>query len=182
VVFASDNGPVTEAWRTWWEVNAHGSTGGLRGRKHGLYEGGIKVPAMIRYPGEITPGSASVEVVTGTDLFVTLLHLAGAKPPTDRPLDGIDASDALRQKSVPVRPLFWSLPTDSGLNHAVRNGPWKLLLTDEGEGRELYDLFSDPLELVNLVEKNEREKLALTKLWHEHQRSIEQDSFRPIRD
>lgn len=49
VVFASDNGPVTSQWLNWWEVGAYGSTAGLRGRKHMIYEGGIKVPAIVRY-------------------------------------------------------------------------------------------------------------------------------------
>ena len=65
----------------WWEVNAYGSTGGLRGRKHYLYEGGIKVPAIIKYPRLIDEGSVSDQAVVGMDLFVTLVNLAGADVP-----------------------------------------------------------------------------------------------------
>jgi arylsulfatase A-like enzyme len=75
VVFASDNGPVTSEWLQWFEVNAYGITGGYRGRKHFLYEGGIRVPAIIRYPGVTQPGSVSDEPVIGMDLFVTLANI-----------------------------------------------------------------------------------------------------------
>ena len=87
IVFASDNGPVTENWRTWWEVNAHGSTGGFRGRKHRVYEGGIRVPAIVRYPGVTEPGSRSDALVIGTDLFTTLVGIADAELPSDRAIE-----------------------------------------------------------------------------------------------
>ena len=181
VVFASDNGPVTEAWRTWWEVNAHGSTGGLRGRKHFLHEGGIKVPAIVRYPGQISPNSVSDQIITGTDLFVTLLKLAGAQVPADRPLDGISAVAALQGQALTERTLFWSLPTDHELNHAVRQGDFKLLLGDDGQAYELYDLSEDPLELVNLVGSKKDKVVELTTQWQLHQESIANDPFRPNR-
>ena len=96
VIFLSDNGPVTSDWFYWFELNAHGSTGGLRGRKHFLYEGGIRVPALIRYPNVTKAGDLSHEIVVGMDLFVTLTKLAGGEVPNDRPIDGIDISKALK--------------------------------------------------------------------------------------
>ena len=78
IVFTSDNGPVTSQWLQWFEVNAHGSTGGYRGRKHFLYEGGIKVPAIISYPGVIESGSSSDQPLVGMDFFVTLANLGKA--------------------------------------------------------------------------------------------------------
>ncbi len=161
VVFASDNGPVTSDWINWWEVNAYGDTGGLRGRKHFLYEGGIKVPAIIRYPGITIPGSESAALITGTDLFTTLVSAAGATLPADRAIDGIDVSAALSGDSLPTRPLLWALPGE--LEYAYREGPWKLMLDSARVPRALFNLQQDPLELFNELtrEPEQREHLQI---------------------
>ncbi|MGI9205606.1 MAG: sulfatase family protein, partial [Woeseiaceae bacterium] len=137
-----------------WEVNAYGSTGGYRGRKHLLYEGGIKVPAIIRYPGLVEPGSTSDELLVGTDLFVTLAHLGGGTVPDDRPIDGIDVRAVLSGGELPQRTVFWALDSVSDLEFAIRSGDWKLLIDRDGNPRELYDLASDPLEFFNVRENN----------------------------
>ncbi len=152
VVFTSDNGPVTSAWLNWWEVNAYGSTGGYRGRKHLLYEGGIKVPAIIRYPVVVEPGSASDELIIGTDLFVTLAHLGGGTVPSDRPIDGIDVRSVLSGGRLPQRTVLWALDSVSDLEFAIRSGDWKLFVDRDGKPRELYDLSTDPLEFFNVSE------------------------------
>jgi arylsulfatase A-like enzyme len=152
VVFASDNGPVTSSWLSWYEINAYGSTGGYRGRKHFLHEGGIKVPAIIRYPGTVEPGSMSDDLVVGTDLFVTLARLGGGAVPDDRPIDGIDVRTVLSGGELGERTVFWALDSVSDLEFAVRKGDWKLLIDREGNPRELYDLAVDPLEFFNVRE------------------------------
>ena len=139
VVFTSDNGPVTSNWLSWYETNAYGSTGGYRGRKHLLYEGGIKVPAIIRYPGVVEPGSTSDELVVGTDLFVTLAHLGGGTVPDDRPIDGVDVRAVLSGGELGDRTVFWALDSVSELEFVVRKGDWKLLIDRDGNPRELYD-------------------------------------------
>ena len=149
VVFTSDNGPVTSAWLSWYEVNAYGSTGGYRGRKHYLYEGGIKVPAIIRYPGVVEPGSMSDDLIIGTDLFVTLAHLGGGTIPADRRIDGIDVRPVLSGGTLAQRTVFWALDSVSDLEFAVRSGDWKLLIDRDGNPQELYDLSSDPLEFFD---------------------------------
>ena len=154
VVFTSDNGPVTSAWLNWWEVNAYGSTGGFRGRKHQLYEGGIKVPAIVRYPAVVEAGATTDELVVGTDLFVTLAHLGGGAIPADRPIDGIDVRTVLSGGKLPQRTVFWALDSVLDLEFAIRFGDWKLLIDREGNARELYDLSSDPLEFFNVREDN----------------------------
>ena len=158
VVFASDNGPVTSDWFQWWEVNAYGSTGGLRGRKHYLYEGGIKVPAIIRFPGKIKAGSQSDAVIIGTDLFTTLLAWAGAGVPSDRAIDGIDVGPALDGQPLPERDLFWALPTDAPFEFVMRRGPWKLLIDQAQQPYALYQLDTDPLELFDRLEQNPRQR------------------------
>ena len=154
VLFVSDNGPVTSDWLHWFEVNAYGSTGGLRGRKHYLYEGGIRVPAIIRYPNIIKAGDISRETVVGTDLFVTLTKLAGGAVPIDRPIDGIDISEVLKGGELPDRAITWALDAVSEMEFAVRRGDWKLLSDSDLQPRQLFNLKEDPLEFFNLIEAN----------------------------
>ncbi len=179
VVFASDNGPVTSAWLQWYETNAYGSTGGLRGRKHFLYEGGIKVPAIIRYPGVTRPGSVSNELALGTDIFTTLVKIGGGEIPQDRPIDGIDIAPLLVGDRLPERAVFWSLSSHGELEFAVRRDSWKLLLDRDHNPRELYNLAEDPLEFFNLVDENEQMVQQLSHIFADMLASIESDPVRP---
>jgi arylsulfatase A-like enzyme len=156
VIFTSDNGPVTSDWINWWEVNAYGSTGGYRGRKHYLYEGGIRVPAIIRYPALVEAGSSSDELVIGTDLFVTLARLAGGTVPDDRPIDGIDVRAVFSGGSLPQRTVFWALDSASDLEFVIRRGDWKLMIDRHGQPKELYNLASDPLEFFDRLDSEPR--------------------------
>jgi arylsulfatase len=181
VVFASDNGPVTSNWLDWWEVNAYGSTGGYRGRKHFLYEGGIRVPAIIRYPGVTKAASSSDEFVIGMDLFTTLALIGGGDIPQDRPIDGVDIGPALSGGTLPSRSAFWALSSYSELKFAVRRGRWKLLLDGDHQPKELYDLSRDPLELVNRLTQEEQISRMLTGIFEDTMASIESDVLRPHR-
>ena len=179
VVFTSDNGPVTSDWINWWEVNSHGSTGGYRGRKHNLYEGGIKVPAILRYPGKIEPGSNSDELLVAMDFFVTLAELGNGQVPEDRPIDGISIEPIFSGRNLPARQMFWALASSSDLEYVIREGNWKLLLDRNRRPRELYDLEDDPLEFFNQMQnENETTKHLLT-IFNEYIASIEDDPIRP---
>jgi len=179
VVFASDNGPVTSDWINWWEVNAYGSTGGFRGRKHYLYEGGIRVPGIIRYPGKIPAGSSVSTPVVGTDLFSTLLTWLDVAVPTDRPIDGRDMSRTLMQTGVhaPESPevFLWALPSQSPLEYALRSGDWKLLLSAQQQPGALFDLATDPLELFNLIEQQPQRANELHQLFLKEIAAIRSD-------
>jgi arylsulfatase A-like enzyme len=179
IVFSSDNGAVTSRWINWWEVNAYGSTGGLRGRKHFLYEGGIRVPTIIRYPGVTTPNSISAEQVVGMDLFVTLANIGGGKVPDDRELDGIDIQTIFDGGALAERSLFWALNAVSDLEFAVRLGTWKLLLDRDQKPRELYNLDEDPMEFFNLIDTNKSKADELTAVADTHFASISKDPLRP---
>ena len=179
VLFSSDNGPVTENWINWWEVNAHGSTGGFRGRKHFLYEGGIRVPAIIRYPGAVTAGTVSDAPVIGMDWFVTLANIAGAKVPDDRAIDGIDIAAVFEGKALPERSLFWGLHTVTNMEYAVRDGNWKLMFNRQGEPLELFNLEEDPLELFNLIDQHPNQVKTLASALKRQLESIEADPLRP---
>ena len=179
VVFASDNGPVTSRWINPWEVNSYGSTGGLRGRKHFLYEGGIKVPAMIRYPGVTRPGSTTDELVVGSDLFTTLALIAGAEVPGDRAIDGVDIRPVFTDGKLPERTVVWALDSVSDLEFVIRYGDRKLFLDRDQTPKELYDLAEDRLELFNLVGEHEQVVRELTEKFQATWSSINADPLTP---
>ena len=182
IVFSSDNGPVTAQWINWWEVNAYGSTGGFRGRKHYLYEGGLRVPTIIRYPNVTTADSVSNAQVIGMDLFVTLANIGGGKIPDDRAIDGIDIQPIFRGQDLPQRSLFWALESVSDMEYAIRRGPWKLLLDRGLVPRELYNLDQDPLEFFNLMQEQPAITAELAMDAANHRAAIESDPLRPKTD
>ena len=179
-MFASDNGPVTDDWLNWYEVNAYGATGGYRGRKHYLYEGGLKVPAIVSQPGRIPEGVVRDGIMVGTDWLATLAALLAFSLPTDRPLDSRDQSALLLGGARATSgPLHWALPTPNGLDYAVREGPWKLLLDQGHAPRALYHLEDDPLELFNLRREAPDQVSRLQELHEAQRQAIEDDPLRP---
>jgi arylsulfatase A len=151
VVFVSDNGGL--------ETDQAGrrttSNLPLRGEKGTLYEGGIRVPAIMSWPGTIPAGIVCDEPAGTTDLYPTFLELAGAVPPAGLTLDGLSLAPGLRDPSfLPAREaLFWHLPHyhHSTPASAMRRGDWKLIEFYEGNTIELYDLVTDPGESHNLA-------------------------------
>jgi arylsulfatase A-like enzyme len=162
IFFASDNGP--ESALVPWGPNSRGRTP-FRGNKHVLYEGGIRVPGAIRWPGITKPGSVCNEPISTLDLMPTLCKAAGIEPPATgaMPLDGGDFREALRGGTVERRqPLYWQAefawahhmiesPTSKAL--AIRKGCWKLMSDMSFEDFELYNLDIDPAEHWNLHRK-----------------------------
>ena len=151
VVFTSDNGPWhnlpprmlqrgNERWHT-------GSTGPLRGAKATTYEGGFRVPALLRWPGHLPAGRREQGLMTSMDLFATLARQAGATLPADRPLDGQDMWDFLQGQGAARDTFFYCQHTRL---EAVRIGAWKLRL-DREEGPQLFNLDEDPGEQYNRV-------------------------------
>jgi arylsulfatase A-like enzyme len=145
VIYTSDNGG---ALRT----GAH--NGLLRGQKGDMYEGGIRVPACVRWPGEIGGGAVSDTVAMLMDLFPTLCDVAGV--PCKHQIEGRSILPTLRgeEQDACDRVLYW-LRREGGqrflglCQHAVRRGDLKLLHNSPFESLELYDLGSDPYETVN---------------------------------
>jgi arylsulfatase A len=163
VFFTSDNGPEGDGLKG----RTRGSTGGLRGRKRALYEGGIRVPGIARWPGRIPAGTTCDVPVIGSDLFPTVLGLAGAKLPTDRALDGVDVLPVLTGKAAAVErpiPLYWRLGmAPHGLHMALRKGDWKLLASQDLQKFELYNLKDDPKEATDLRQTEPERFEALRK-------------------
>lgn len=177
VFFTSDNGPAITP------MHPHGSAGPLRDKKGSLYEGGIRVPGIVRWPGKVVPGSVSDEPVCGVDFLPAACAIAGIEPPGDRKLDGASFLPILEGAAIQrMTPLYWHFNRASGEPKvAIRVGDWKLLasldklplaksndITAEDEQRfkaaepvefELYNLRADLGERQNLAD-SEPVKLA----------------------
>jgi arylsulfatase A len=195
VFFTSDNGPARTRWH-----NA-GSSGGLRAAKSSLYEGGIRVPGIVRLPGLIPAGSTSNQPVSGVDLLPTICELANVPLSNDRELDG--ASLVRLFKGSPIerrKPLYWQFISAPGPQVALRDGPWKLLATLGGpppargsditeaglqlikSGRltrfELYNLDTDPAETQNVAPTRPAELAELRRAMETFHAGVQADSPR----
>jgi len=131
----------------------------LRAGKGYPYEGGIREPLIVRWPGVIKPGSVSDEPVTSVDYFPTICEAAGVPLPSDRAIDGISLLEHLKSsgaKKLPKRALYWHFPHYRGNvvpYSIVRAGDWKLIKRYEGKKFELYNLREDLSERNDLAEK-----------------------------
>lgn len=136
VIFTSDNGPWT------------GSAKPLRGKKAQTYEGGQRVPAVVRWPGHIPAGQVNDEIMTTMDLFPTMARLIGAKIPSDRKIDGLDIWPVLTKGATsPHKAFFYYKKNEL---QAVRSGSWKLH-QKKGRPTELYNLDEDISESTNIL-------------------------------
>jgi N-acetylgalactosamine-6-sulfatase len=168
VIFSSDNGPagqpVTPGDRAARPTDGDqkkgydvfysvGSAGGLRGRKGQLFEGGIRVPFLVRWPARIPAGLKDDRtVLSAVDLLPTLCAAAGTSVPPEAEVDGENLLPALLGKpAVRTKPLFWkhyvvNKSADMWAAWAMREGRWKLLTDLSGDRHALYDLESDRAE------------------------------------
>jgi len=164
VLFSSDNGPL------WFGPDVkrygHDSSGGLRGRKGDIWEGGIRMPLIARWPGKIRPDTRSDEVISQIDLLATFAAIVGEELPDDAGADSFNMLPALlgRQGDAPLRPSL--IVQSSGGDLAIRQGDWKYIprlgsggfltkprrvkpASGEPSG-QLYNLRDDPGEQNNL--------------------------------
>jgi len=146
--FTSDNGPHKEGGGDPEFFHSHGP---LRGIKRDLYDGGIRVPMIARWPGKIEPGRTSDQVWAFWDFLPTAAEVAGAKPPSG--IDGISMLPALTgRKQTSHEYLYWEFH-ERGFGQAVRFGKWKAVRVDKGKPVELYDIESDIGETRDLSAK-----------------------------
>jgi len=159
VIFSSDNGPESGLIPFVSHYGGAASNGPFRGIKRSLYEGGIRTPFIVRWPGRAPAGRVDDEtVVGGVDLLPTIASLAGISL-SGAGLDGEDLSAAFRGAAVNrAKPLLWEnrFPVyghllDKSPMLAIREGNWKLLLNPDRSRVELYDIPADPSELNNLA-------------------------------
>lgn len=177
VIFTTDNGP-------WWNAAdflgkrhngqiAWGSSGPLREGKGSTYEGGLRVPCIVRWPGQVPVGHTSDAIFATIDFLPTFAHLAGFKVPDDRVIDGVDQTELLTgQNAAGARDNY--VYFCQGELHALRSGHWKLFragrkkfygyVDDRGsQDVELYDLSSDLGEKDNVAASHPDVVAALQK-------------------
>ena len=143
VLFLSDNGGSSAA-----------DNSPLRGKKGQVFEGGVRVPCIVRYPQVIPPDTTTSEFLTSLEIVPTVLQACGLQPPEDVTLDGVDMLPVLTGSSKsPRTEIFWQRRED----RAARVGNWKWVTSERGAG--LFDLSQDVSELQDLSE-NHPEKLA----------------------
>lgn len=160
LIFSSDNGPLP---------TFHGRrAGGLRGSKDSLYEGGTRMPLIVRWPGHVPAGRVdTTTIMDAIDFFPMFCKLSGTPLPTDAHFDGEDLSASFFGQSVPrQKPLYWEygrstngfdfprIKHDRSPNVSMRDGKWKLLVNANGTGAELYDLDVDRNEKTNVIAEN----------------------------
>ena len=129
----------------------------MRAGKGYLYEGGLRVPLLVRWPGKVKPGTVIDAPVQTTDWLPTMLEMLGVKPPSK--LEGASFAGVLTGTAKPAeRPLFWHQPhyTNQGgrPGSAVREGNWKLIEWAEDGSAELFDLATDPGEATDISAKH----------------------------
>jgi arylsulfatase A-like enzyme len=174
VFFTSDNGP-------WLLMDQQGGSAGLlRGGKGSTWEGGMRVPGIAWWPGRIEPGGLNTNLACTIDLFTTALSLAGARPPSDRIIDGVDLSPMLFEKQAgPRRMMFFYRGTQL---FAIRKDHWKLhQRTQNGYGQAraeehdpplLFDLDVDPSEKFDVAADHPEIVADLLGEMAKHQRTV----------
>jgi len=165
VVFSSDNGPAggvgnstpqlfyDSATGAGWNTGASkGTTGGRRGRKKSLFEGGIGVPFLVRWPDAVAAGAVDDQsLISAVDLLPTFCGLAGATLPETYNPDGLDVSHVFKGETMPSRtkPLFWKMQNKGNPNKGASTG-WAAWVTVQGEWKLIADITLEHIELYHI--------------------------------
>ena len=186
VIFTSDNGPVTREARKVYELNLAGETDGLRGRKDNLWEGGIRVPAIIKYGHHIPQGMVSETPMSGLDWMPTLAQMMNFPLPKDRTYDGQSIVPVLEKQAFKrEKPLIFGIdmpfqddPTDEW---AIRDGDWKMIIDREGKAKYLYNLKQDRAETLNQIGKQPEIEQRMFAEFLKYKNDIDNDSMMKAR-
>lgn len=186
VIFTSDNGPVTREARKVYELNLAGETDGLRGRKDNLWEGGIRVPAIIKYGHHIPQGMVSETPMSGLDWMPTLAQMMNFPLPKDRTYDGQSIVPVLEKQAFKrEKPLIFGIdmpfqddPTDEW---AIRDGDWKMIIDRQGKAKYLYNLKQDRAETLNQIGKQPEIEQRMFAEFLKYKNDIDNDSLMKAR-
>jgi arylsulfatase A len=154
ILFTSDNGPTFNIGGA--DSDFFNSAAGRRGRKQTVYEGGLRIPLIVHWPGVVRPGGQTEAVAALWDLLPTLCEVAGVQPPQD--VDGVSLVSSLKDpsKSPQRRHLYWEFSAQDG-QQAVRMGDWKGVRTKLAKGSQrwqLYDLAADETESHDVADEH----------------------------
>jgi len=159
IVFTSDNGGLSTS------EGSPTSNAPLRAGKGWLYEGGVRVPLLVKWPGVTKPGGTTDTPAISTDIFPTLLEAASLPARPLAHVDGVSLVPVLRGGPLPARPFFWHYPHYGNQGGApagsVREGDWKLIEWFEDNRVELFNLKTDFVEQNNLAGKETEKVKAL---------------------
>lgn len=145
VIFTSDHGATFEQGNM-GTSNFHDSNRPFRGQKRTLWEGGVRVPAVVRWPGRVPAGLVSHEIIHMTDVFPSVLAAAGTAPDPSWKVDGANVLPVWTGRSAaPERTLFWEWRSEGSNQLAAMRGNFKLATTNGGRP-ELFDVVADPAE------------------------------------
>jgi arylsulfatase A-like enzyme len=163
IFFSSDNGPHSEGGH---QAAFFQSAGPARGGKGDLYEGGIRVPMVVRWPGKVKGGAVNDQVWAFWDFLPTVAEMAGVSKPDK--LDGISMFPTLtdRPQTNQHHNLYWEVEKPV-LAQAVRSGDWKAVRIQSGKEVELYNLKNDPGEKRNVASRNRATVQQLEKIMTE---------------
>ena len=191
VIFSSDNGPAgasnelslsydSATGAGYGRGASKGTTGGRKGYKASLFEGGIGVPFIARWPGKVPAGKVDdVSLMSAVDLLPTFCDIAGVKLPSDYQPDGVSQVATLKGRKYPSRtkPLFWKYPSrwpaskskpDHWVSFAVVDQTWKLVSNSDLSYVELYDIAGSPYEKDDLKDQHPdivKQLLGKLKTW-----------------
>ncbi|WP_231846391.1 sulfatase [Rhodopirellula baltica] len=157
IIFYSDNGGRRE----------HAVNFPYRGHKGMLFEGGIRVPFLVSWPGTVRSGMKEESPITALDLFPTALAAAGMDPSQNDKLDGQNLLPVLTddKQRLPERPLFWRYSMgDDSYGYAVRDGNWKLIDSRYKDRKLLFDLANDPWEREDLAAQHPEQVARLSRM------------------
>jgi arylsulfatase A-like enzyme len=190
IVFSSDNGGSDGG--PGQKMAQH--NGGLRGRKGTFYEGGTRLPYIVRWPAKLPAGVKYDKPVSHVDFFATAIAAAGAKPEGLQPLDGVDLVPYLagQNTAAPHQTLFWTMEGPKANKWAVRDGDLKLIYEDAHpetmsdkkdrvvvRALQLYNIATDPTESRNLLTAEPAEAKRLQALYDAYVSSCKPSLYVP---
>ncbi|MEO9805016.1 MAG: sulfatase [Reichenbachiella sp.] len=180
ILFMSDNGGLSAVLRG-GEPHTHNQP--LSSGKGSIYEGGIREPMIVRWPGIVSPGSTSDQYLIIEDFFPTILEMAGLEESQmEQSVDGVSFIGILKDEGPPVnnRPLFWHYPNEWGYKgpgigafSAIRQGEWKLIYYHIDSRFELFNIKEDIGETVNKVCAQPEVAKVLAKTLGQYLRAVE---------